>query len=168
MFVRTLAVTALAGAAILAPTAAFAEDYTSGEDAIGCDVSIIEVGQPFDCDVEGPEGSDAALQATTSGADASIAGTVTSATKTISGGAASFTVTAPSTAGTLGLTAIVDGEAVDTASIEVVAAGTAGSSDELSGTGFENVGLAAGAAGLLVAGAATVFIGARRRAAQNA
>jgi hypothetical protein len=51
-----------------------------------------------------------------------------------------------------------------------VVAGTAtesGSDDELSSTGFENAGLAAGAGALLVAGAATVYVAARRRSAQN-
>ncbi|WP_062318499.1 hypothetical protein [Demequina maris] len=159
--------TALAGAAVLAPSAAFAEEYPSAADSLTCTATTVEVGQGFECEVGGPNGSDAALQATTSGEDASIAGTVTSVTKTIADNVASFSVTAPSTAGTIGLTAIIDGEAVDTAAVEVVAAG-AGTDSELSGTGFENAGLAAGSAGLLVAGAATVFIAARRRAAQNA
>ncbi|WP_062299256.1 hypothetical protein [Demequina maris] len=162
--------TALAGAAVLAPSAAFATDYTSDESTLTCDATTVEVNETFECTIEGPDGSDAALQATTSGEDAAIAGTVTSATKTITDSVTDYSVTAPGTAGTIGLTAIVDGEAVDTATVQVVASSVAGAGtdSELSGTGFENAGLAAGSAVLLVAGAAGVFIGARRRAAQNA
>jgi hypothetical protein len=160
MIRRTLAVGALAAIALATPTAALATDYPAQEDSLTCADAQIAPGASTTCEGAGPEGADAALQATTSGANASIAGTVTSDTKTISGGSASFTVTAPAEEGTIGITLLIDGEAVDTTSILVA--------EELSSTGFENTGLAVGAAVLLVAGAGAVVIGARRRSQQNA
>ncbi|MDN4475419.1 hypothetical protein QQX09_06055 [Demequina sp. SYSU T00192] len=168
MIARTIATVALAGAAVLVPSAAFAADtYPDAGDSLTCDASQVDVTNTVGCTVGAADGSKVALQVTTAGEDASIAGTVTSAAKTVSGNVASFTITAPSSTGTMGITAIIDGEAVDTASIEVVSSASTTTGDELSGTGFENVGLAAGAGVLLVAGAATVFVAARRRAAAN-
>ncbi|WP_156165413.1 hypothetical protein [Demequina rhizosphaerae] len=164
MLARTFAAAALAGAVVLAPTAAFAEDYPAADAALTCEATQVPVTTQFDCVGTGPDGASAVLQATTSGDNATfIAGTVSSEAKTVVDGEVTWTVEAPSTAGTIGFTLIVDGEAVDTATVDVVA----GTTDELSGTGFENVGLAAGAGVLLVAGAATVFVAARRRASQN-
>ena len=169
MIARTLAATALAGAAVLVPTAAFAETYPAPADSLTCSAAQVAPGSTFSCVFGGPNGAEAQLQATTSGDNATIAGTVTSEVKTIADNTASFTVTAPATAGTIGVTAIIDGAAADTAAVAVVSGtGTAsGSDEELSSTGFENAGLAAGAGALLVAGAATVYVAARRRSAQN-
>lgn len=167
MIARTFASVALAGAVVLAPTAAFAETYPAPDDALTCSATVVDQGQTFDCTVEGPNGASAQLQTTTSGDDATIAGTVTSAPKTIVNNVAEFTVTAPGTAGVIGISAIINGEAVDTASVSVAAA-TGGTDEELSGTGFENAGLAIGAGVLLVAGATTVFVAGRRRANTNA
>lgn len=167
MIARTFASVALAGAVVLAPTAAFAETYPAPEDALTCSATVVDQGQTFDCTVEGPNGASAQLQTTTSGDDATIAGTVTSAPKTIVNNVAEFTVTAPGTAGVIGISAIINGEAIDTASVDVVAADAA-ADDELSSTGFENAGLAIGAGVLLVAGATTVFVAGRRRANANA
>lgn len=170
MIARTFASVALAGAVVLAPTAAFAETYPAPEDALTCSATVVDQGQTFDCTVEGPNGASAQLQTTTSGDDATIAGTVTSAPKTIVNNVAEFTVTAPGTAGVIGISAIINGEAVDTASINVAApaGGGNGDDDELARTGFENAGLAIGAGILLVAGATTVFVAGRRRANANA
>jgi len=168
MIARTVVTAALAGAVVLAPTAALAdvEEYPDAADSLTCDASQVEVTNTVDCTVGAANGAQAALQVTTSGEDASIAGTVTSAEKTVADNVATFTITAPSTTGTMGVTALIDGVAADTASIEVVAS-SASTDDELAGTGFENAGLAAGAGVLLVAGAATVFVAARRRATAN-
>ncbi|WP_062530173.1 hypothetical protein [Demequina rhizosphaerae] len=167
MIARSIAATALAGAVALAPTAAFG--YGSEDAALTCSATQVTVTQQFECVGTGPEGASAALQATTSGENATfIAGTVTSAEKTVVDGEATWTVEAPSTAGVIGFTLLVDGEAADTATVDVVADSAASGSDELSSTGFENTALAAGAGVLLVAGAATVFVAARRRASQNA
>jgi hypothetical protein len=160
MIRRTLAIGALAAVAVAAPTAAVATTYPAPEDALTCSATQVQPGGSFTCEIGGPDGASAQLQATTSGANASIAGTVTSEAKTISGGSASFTVTVPGEEGTVGLTALIDGEAVDTSSVVVA--------EELSSTGFENMGLAIGAGALLVAGAGAVVIGARRRASADA
>ncbi|WP_062311238.1 hypothetical protein [Demequina rhizosphaerae] len=168
MIARTIATVALAGAAVLAPSAAFAADtYPDAADSLTCSTTQTPVNSTFTCTIEGPNDSMAQLQTTFSGGDAEIAGTVTSAEKTITANEASFTVTAPAVTGTIGITGIIDGTAVDTAAVDVVAADVASDSGELSGTGFENAGLAAGAGVLLVAGAVTVFVAARRRAAAN-
>ncbi|WP_062466010.1 hypothetical protein [Demequina maris] len=162
MIARSIAATALAGAVVLAPTAAFG--YGSEDASLTCTATQVTVTQQFECVGRGPDGASAALQATTSGDNAKfIAGTVTSAEKTLVGGEVSWTVEAPSTAGVIGFTLLVDGEAADTATVDVVAGSSTGTSDELSGTGFANAGLAAGAGALLVVGAATVFVAARRR-----
>ncbi|WP_062387906.1 hypothetical protein [Demequina iriomotensis] len=171
MIVRTVATAALGTAIALAPAvAASAETYPAPEGSLTCSVTQIPVDQTFTCTITST-GDYAQLQTVFSGDDATIAGTVTSAEVALDG-TADFTVTAPSIVGTIGITGIVDGEAIDTASVEVVAEDTGGTTTGvagaggggLSGTGFENEGLAIGAGVLLVAGAATVYIAARRRA----
>lgn len=159
---RTVTAIAIAGALALAPTAAQAVGtYPAPGDSLTCSTTQTPVSTVFTCTIEGPNDAAAQLQTTFSGGDATIAGTVTSAAKTIVDNEATFTVTAPGTTGVIGITGIIDGSAVDTASVEVVAeAGTGGS---LSGTGFENAGLALGAGALLVGGAAAIVVAARRR-----
>ncbi|WP_062516232.1 hypothetical protein [Demequina gelatinilytica] len=174
MIVRTLATAALGTALALGPAlAASAELYPAPEGALTCSVTQVPVDTVFTCTVTSDTGTNAQLQTVFAGDDATIAGTVTSSEVPLVDGASDFTVTAPSIVGTIGITGIVDGTAVDTASVEVVASdvagggGTTGSGGGLSGTGFENQGLAIGAGVLLVAGAATVYIAARRRSAGN-
>ncbi|WP_062304474.1 hypothetical protein [Demequina subtropica] len=173
MIVRTLATAALGTALALGPAlAASAELYPAPEGALTCSATQVPVDTVFTCTVTSDTGTYAQLQTVFAGDDATIAGTVTSSEVALVDGASDFTVTAPSIVGTIGITGIVDGTAVDTASVEVVASdvagggGTTGSAGGgLSGTGFENQGLAIGAGVLLVAGAATVYIAARRRSA---
>ncbi|MGC4175649.1 hypothetical protein [Demequina sp.] len=162
MIKRSLATVAVAGLTFAAPVAAFAgTDYPAPEAGVTCDSTQVAPNESFNCTVTG-EGTNAALQATTSGENASIdiAGTETSADNPLVDGEASFVVTAPSVEGTIGITGLIDGEAVGTADVDVA--------EELSGTGFDSMPLAVGAGVLLVAGAAVVFVGARRRSAQNA
>ena len=160
MIRRTLATVAVAAAALAVPVAASATQYPAPEPGLTCTASQVAPGESADCTITGPDGAAAQLQTTFSGADAEIAGTVTSAAKTITDGEATFTVTAPTIEGTIGVTGIIDGVAFATASVEVA--------EELSSTGFDNMGLAVGAGALLVAGASVVFVAARRRSAQNA
>jgi hypothetical protein len=161
MIKRSLAVLAVAGIALAVPATAMATtEYPAPEPTLTCSTTQAQPGTDFECIVTGDEGADAQLQTTFSGADAEIAGTATSAVKTITGGEASFTVTAPTIEGTIGITAIVDGVPLSTsASVDV--------SEELSSTGFDSMPLAIGAGALLVAGAAVVFVAARRRSSQN-
>lgn len=163
MIRRTLAVGALTLVASAVPAVAFAGSYPAPQDSLSCSASQVLPGGTLTCAIGGPEGSSAQLQVTTSGANASIAGTVTSEQKVITDGSATFTVTAPDESGTLGLTALIDGVAVDTSTAIAAAAG-----EELSATGFQSTGLAIGAGALLVAGAGAVVIGARRRARVDA
>ena len=162
MIARTFASVALAGAVVLAPTAAFAETYPAPADSLSCSATQVEVGVEVTCTVGGPNGSEAVLQVTFPGE-----GTTTYGPVTIVDNVATFTFTAPTTVGVLGVSALIDGEAVDTATINVVAADAA-ADDELSSTGFEIAGLAIGAGVLLVAGATTVSGAGRRRANTNA
>ena len=170
MIRRTIAAVALAGAVALAPTAAMAAGtYPAPADSLKCSKTVTVISTTVDCTIGGPNGAAAQLQTTFAGGDATIAGTVTSAPKTIVGNVASFTITAPGVVGTIGITGIIDGKAVDTAKVDVVTSlGGSGTGDGLATTGFENTGLAIGAGALLVVGAATVFVAARRRQAQDA
>ncbi|WP_062465152.1 hypothetical protein [Demequina soli] len=176
MLTRTFAAATLAGVVALAPTAAMAADkYPAPANSLMCTKTTVKVGESLKCTIGGPNGHRGRLQVTSSGANVSIAGTVTSADKVFENNLVSFDVTVPEDAGTISIAAIIDGERVDEASVAVVAATDAGatgstgsSTDALSGTGFENAGLAAGAGVLLVAGAATVFVAARRRQSQGA
>ncbi|WP_430868331.1 hypothetical protein [Demequina aurantiaca] len=172
MIRRTIALLALAFAAALAPIAAQAsQSYPAPEDALTCSSAQVAPGTPFSCQVGGENGAQAQLQTTTSGDDATIAGTVTSEVKVIANNVAKFTVTPADVEGEIGVTAIINGVAVDTAVIVVAATGTGGASegggDGLAGTGFENGGLAVGAGVLLVLGAGAVLLAARRRSAKN-
>lgn len=161
MIARTLAATALAGALVLAPTAALAAgSYPGPEDSLKCSVAQIPVSKTFTCTVGAPNGATVEIHVTVPGAGTTIYGPVT-----VTNNKAVFTITAPNTVGVLGVSAVINGEAVDTASIDVVAESTDGG---LAGTGFENAGLAVGAGVLLVVGATTVFVAARRRQLQNA
>ena len=164
MIRKTLAAAGIAGALVMAPTAAFAVGtYPAPADALTCSTTQTPVSTVFNCTIEGPNGSAAQLQTTFSGGDATIAGTVTSAEKTIAANEANFTVTAPGTTGVIGITGIIDGVAIDTASVDVIAETSTGGDGSLSGTGFENAGLAVGAGVLLVGGAAAIAVAARRR-----
>jgi len=174
MFARSFASAALAGAIVLAPTAALATagTYPAPSDSLTCSATQVPVGTEFTCTGTGPDGIEVALQATTSGEDVTfVAGTVTSPVQTITGGEATWTVQAPAQAGEIGFSLLYFDESAsawtsyDTATVTVVADST--DDDSLAATGFENAGLGAGAGVLLVAGAATVFVAARRRASQN-
>jgi len=160
MIKRTLAVIAVTGLALAVPAAAFAgTEYPAPEPTLTCDPPQTTPGGTVDCVITGEDGDEAQLQTTFSGADAGIAGTVTSDVKIIAGGEAAFTVTAPSIEGTIGISGILNGVAFDTADVVVA--------EELSATGFDSMPLAVGAGVLLVAGAAVVFVAARRRSAAN-
>jgi len=160
MIRRALAAVAVAGIALAVPVTASAVTYPADDATLECSATQVAPNESFECTITAEGATEAQLQATTSGENASIAGTVTSAPKDITSGTADFTVTAPSVEGTIGLTAIVDGVAVDETATVIV-------SDQLSGTGFDSTPLAIGAGVLLVAGAAVVFVAARRRASQN-
>jgi len=159
MIKRSLATLAVAGIAFAVPVAAQATTYPAPVPTLTCSTAQAVPGASFQCVITGSDGDSAQLQTTFSGANAEIAGTVTSAAKTIAGGEASFTVTAPAIEGTIGISGIINGAAFDTADVDVAA--------ELSGTGFDSMPLAIGAAALLVAGASVVFVAARRRSAAN-
>ncbi len=161
MITRALAAVAVAGIALAVPVTASAVTYPADDATLECSATQVAPNESFECTITAEGATEAQLQATTSGENASIAGTVTSAPKDITSGTADFTVTAPSVEGTIGLTAIVDGVAVDETATVTVAG------DSLSGTGFDSTPLAIGAGVLLVAGAAVVFVAARRRSAQN-
>lgn len=178
---RALAVGALTAFAVGLSTTAASATYPAPEGSLACSVSQIEPNSTFSCDVYAEDGAQAQLQVTTSGADATIAGTVTSAAKVVTDGSASFDVTVPEDAGTVGITAIVDGVAVDTSTVVVAedpgtpggddaagpGDGAAAGDDGLAATGFENTGLAIGAGALLILGAGAVVLTARRRATQD-
>jgi len=160
MIKRSLATLAVTGLALAVPVAAFAAtDYPAPPPGLTCSTTQAAPGTTFTCTITGEDGDNAQLQTTFSGADATIAGTVTSAAKTITAGEANFTVTAPSIEGTIGISGIINEVAFATADVDVA--------EELSGTGFDGMPLAVGAGVLLVAGAAVVFVGARRRSAAN-
>ena len=160
MIKRSLATIAVTGLALAVPVAAMATTYPAPEPTLTCDTAQAAPGTTFECIITGEDGDSAQLQTTFAGANAEIAGTVTSAAKTVAGGEASFVVTAPSIEGTIGVTGILNQVAFDTADVEVA--------EELSGTGFDGMPLAIGAGALLVAGAAVVFVAARRRSNTNA
>ncbi|WP_144268108.1 hypothetical protein [Demequina sp. NBRC 110055] len=148
-----------------APTAALAANaYPAPQDALTVNAQRVVPGGEVMVSVGGPAGSEAQVQVTSSGEDATIAGTVTSAVKVIQSDATPvmFTVTVPSASGTVGVTALLDGVAVDTATISVVSEAAAAASDDLSVTGPEVVGIAV-AAIVLVGGGAAIAIAARRR-----
>lgn len=160
MFKRTIATIIVAGAAFAAPVAASATPYPAPDSDLTCAAAQVAPGESFGCTITGPDGASAQLQTTFSGADAEIAGTVTSDAKTITDGEANFTVTAPTIEGVIGITALVDGVAIEsTAAVDVAA--------ELSGTGFTGVPLAVAAGALLAAGAAVVFVAARRKSSAS-
>lgn len=171
MIRKTIATAAIAGAIVMAPTAALAAGtYPAPEDSLTCNKTVTVISTTVDCTIAGPNGAAAQLQTTFAGEDATIAGTVTSAPKTIAANVADFTITAPGVVGTIGVTGIIDGVAVDTAAVEVVTevGGSGTDNGGLASTGFENAGLAIGAGALLVVGATTVFVAARRRQMQDA
>jgi len=160
MIRRALAAVAVAGVALAVPVTASAVTYPADDATLECSATQVAPNESFECTITAEGGTEAQLQATTAGENASIAGTVTSAPKDITSGTADFTVTAPSVEGTIGLTAIVDGIVVDETATVIV-------TDQLSVTGFDSTPLAIGAGVLLVAGAAVVFVAARRRSSQN-
>ncbi|WP_062521741.1 hypothetical protein [Demequina silvatica] len=136
-------------------------------------------GDSFTCTVTSTLGDKAALQTSASTFDAAIAGTVTSGTKALRSGAASFTVSTPSDAsGTVTATGIVDGGAVGSVAVDVTntavlsedtgTTATETTSAVLSATGFAGTTMALGAGVLLVAGATTVIVAARRNGPEDA
>jgi len=164
MIRKTLAAVVVAGAAFAVPVAAVAAPaYPADSASIECSATQVETGQAFTCTVSSPDGgTNATLTADASTGTPTVAA-ADSATKALVGGEAQFTVTAPSEVSDLIISAQIDGDAVaGTLTVEVLAEG------ELSGTGFDSMPLAIGAAVLLVGGAAVVFVAARRRSAQNA
>ena len=162
MIRRAIAAVICTGAAIALPVAAASAlpAYPAPGDSLNCSVTQVAPDGTFTCTIGGEDGASATLSADCPGGTALIDGLSSPQTKTIAANVASFTVTAPSVDCTLGLTAMIDDVAVDSAAVEVSAT--------LSATGFENTGLAVGAGALLVIGASVVFITARRRSAQNA
>ncbi len=141
--------------------------YPPSEDALTVTSQQVAPGGTVQVSVGGPAGSEAQVQVTSSGEDASIAGTVTSAVKVIEADTtpAQFTVTVPTASGTIGVTALLDGIAVDTATITVVteAAAQQAEDDALSLTGPEVAGIAVAAVALLGGGAAIAIVARRRR-----
>ncbi|MFW2512338.1 LPXTG cell wall anchor domain-containing protein [Demequina sp. SO4-13] len=174
MRVRALLAGAATAAVLALGTATGANaTYPAPEDSLQLETSVVEAGASFNVTISGPNGSDATLSITTDGADASIAGTV-SLTKLIENNAANFTVTLPEgVSGEVTITAALDGEVVDSSTVTItdgdsaVGGGTTADGDSLAATGADNMGLAVAAGGLLVAGAAALAIGARRKAGSN-
>ncbi|MFW2512336.1 hypothetical protein ACNI3K_00995 [Demequina sp. SO4-13] len=169
---RTLAIGAIAGLSLAAPTAAMAT-YPAPEAELTCATSQTAPGDSFACTSTGADGDEHQLQATTAGEDASIAGTVTSQVKVVDGGSVSWTVTPPSDQGTVGLSLIVNGVATDTATVVVAEGGDtgdgvgAGTEDGLAATGFDNMGLLVGAGALVVVGGGAAAFAVRRRSNQS-
>lgn len=164
MIRKTLAAMVVAGAAVAVPVAAFAAPaYPADTAQLECTALQVETNQTLNCTVTSPDGgTDATLTVDASTGTPTVAA-ADSATKALSGNQAQFTVTAPSSVSVLTITATVDGQTVPGAvNVDVVAEG------ELSGTGFDSMPLAIGAAVLLVGGAAAVYGAARRRAKQDA
>ncbi|WP_084104802.1 hypothetical protein [Demequina sp. NBRC 110056] len=157
---RAFAIGALAAVVAAVPTAASAT-YPDPNAAGTCSATQTVPEGTVTCTLASA-GTEGYITVTTSGADASttVAGTVTSATQSLASGSASWNVTAPNAEGTMGVSFFVDGAPVDTVTVVVA--------EELSATGFENMGLAVGAGALLVIGAGAVMIGARRRVSQGA
>lgn len=163
---RVFAVAALAAIATAVPTAASAT-YPDPDAAGTCAESQTVPEGTVLCTITAEGATDGYITATTVGPDpsTSIAGTVTSATQSLASGSADWNVTAPDAEGNIAVDFIVsyDGgttfESVDTATIAVV--------EELSSTGFENMGLAVGAGALLVVGSVAVGFAARRRSQQD-
>ncbi|QTE29029.1 peptidase [Pengzhenrongella sicca] len=171
MIRRIALVAAAAVALVLAPTAAMA--YQAPDLVAEVSDPTPAAGSPFAVTVEGatPNGS---VQLTVTSAnpaisDASItiAGTKSFSRNANGNGVAVFMVTLAE-AGTYTLSAVdaVTGETVSTQNVVVVAVGAAAGSD-LSDTGFDGMGLAAGAGALVLLGSGLVFI-ARRRGADQA
>ena len=156
MIKRSLATLAVTGLAFAVPVAAFAStDYPVPPPGVTCSAAQVAPGATFTCTVTGDPVANAVLTTTFSGADATIAGTVNSAPRLVGATGAVFTVTAPTIEGTIGISAVVGQEPAGSVEVEVAA--------QLSGTGFDGTPLAVGAGVLLVAGAAVVFVAARRR-----
>ncbi|MDN4484179.1 hypothetical protein [Demequina lignilytica] len=164
MIRKTIAALALAGAMVLAPVAAQAAPvtYPASEYTITCSVTTVAAGKTFECTVTGPNGGTLELRVTLPGGKV-----ITVKPTSFTTDSATFSLTAPSELGVLGVTAVSEGSTVGTATVDVVSAST-GTDSGLASTGFENTGLAIGAGALLVAGAATVFVAARRRQMQDA
>lgn len=161
MIRRVLATVAVAFAVAAVPLAAQAADpYPAPTPTVACSATQVEINATFTCTVTGEEGKPAVLQVSSSNGDVTIAGTTTSAPKNITGGEANFTLTAPAVPSQITITATVGGVSVQTqAAVSVV--------DELSGTGFDNMGLLIGAVVLVVGGGAVVFATTRRRSQQK-
>lgn len=155
MIRRSLAVALLSAAVALTPTAAFGATYPAPESALTCNKTSVVVNSTFTCTIQGPEGENATLTATTPGANPSVAGTV-SLTKVIPAtNAAVFTVTAPASATTIAFAGSVATAPTNGASVAVT-------SVTLGATGA-NMDVALGAAALLVLGGGALAFGARRR-----
>ncbi|MDN4490659.1 hypothetical protein QQX13_07420 [Demequina sp. SYSU T00068] len=166
MIRKTIAALALAGAIVLVPAAAQAAPvtYPASEYSITCSVTQVETGRTFECTVTGPNGGTLELRVTLPNGSV-----LTIAPTSFTTDSATFSLTAPSELGVLGVTAVSEGSTVGTATVDVVSTSTGTTdTDGLASTGFENTGLAIGAGALLVAGAATVFVAARRRQLQDA
>jgi hypothetical protein len=154
--------------ALAVPAAAFAinTDYPAPPPALTCDTAQVAPGATFNCEVTGQLNADAILTTDFPGATAEIAGTDTKTqalstpTSNVNEGTTTFSITAPTIEGDITITVSVNGESPDGVAVEVAS--------ELSGTGFDSMPLAVGAGVLLVAGAAVVFVAARRRSAHNA
>ena len=168
MIKRSLATLAVTGLALATPAAAFAinTDYPAPAPALSCSTAQAAPGSTFTCTATGQLNADAILTTDFPGATAEIAGTDTKTqalstpTSNVNEGTTTFSITAPSIEGDITITLSVNQQSPDGVAVEV--------SSELSGTGFDSMPLAVGAGVLLVAGAAVVFVAARRRSAQNA
>ena len=169
---KMLMIATIAGAAALAPTAAVADDYPEDEDVTQCDLSDISPGLTFECVVSDDEGETAGMFGSFTGeGQLGIAGATATVTKALVDGSASFDISLPDSVGTLSLTTLVDGVAVDSVTVEVAEDGTVTTSsggaatdagDALSQTGFSNGPLAIGVVVLLAAGGGAVLVAARR------
>lgn len=158
-----------AALAILLPSAAIAQAYPPPPADLLVSDPTPAVGEPFFVEIEGPVGATATLQITypdfMTDSDVEIAG-VKSLSKTIpASGVATFTVTLHE-AGTVTLTAFINGEVVDTQTVTAVTVGVGG--QVLSDTGVAALPLLAGAGGLVLAGGAAVAVARRRQRTTDA
>ncbi|MFN3867183.1 MAG: hypothetical protein ACK4MD_10800 [Demequina sp.] len=153
----------IAGVFTLAPAAAHAQlDYPESAGVLQCDIASAVPGGNFGCEIDGPDGSQASLAGEFSGeGEVGIAGATSTAAETITGGIAPFTVSVPRSSGTLSLTALIDGEPVDTITL-AVGTPTLVQPAELSAIGLTNAPLLAAVVMLLAGGGLAVVFASRR------
>jgi len=167
---RTALVAAAAVALILAPTAAMA--YEDEQFAAAVSDATPAAGSPFTVSVTGPANTPVTL--TVSGAAQIDGVTGSSLTKNtnaqgvaqfsvVLANAGSYTITATDASGAVITTQTVSVAAVGVAASRSSASGRAATGAQLGDTGFDGMGLAAGAGALVIAGAGAVVVARRRQ-----